>query len=99
MQTNALNALYFASALFIQNITRHLQMNKNLAEQHTTDVANLEKLNEQILQRIRTNILILDTQHRVLLTNQNATQLLNHGELTNKIIDPHYPELVKHLQQ
>lgn len=99
VQAGALGALCFAGALFIQGITRRLQVSENLAEQRATDVANLEELNEQILQRMRTGILVLDTQHRVLLANQGATQLLGRGELTGKIIDPHCPELVKRLQQ
>ena len=89
----------FAGALFIQGITRRLQVSESLAEQRAADVANLEELNAQILQRMRTGILVLDTQHRVLLANQGATQLLGRGELTGKIIDPHCPELVKRLQQ
>lgn len=99
VQAGALGALCFAGALFIQGITRRLQVSENLAEQRAADVANLEELNAQILQRMRTGILVLDTQHRVLLANQGATQLLGRGELTGKIIDPHSPELVKRLQQ
>jgi len=99
VQAGALGALCFAGALFIQGITRRLQMSENLAEQRAADVANLEELNEQILQRMRTGILVLDTQHRVLLANQGATQLLGRSELSGKIIDPHCPELVKRLQQ
>ncbi|TRO19770.1 PAS domain-containing protein [Ectopseudomonas mendocina] len=99
VQAGALGALCFAGALFIQGITRRLQVSESLAEQRAADVANLEELNEQILQRMRTGILVLDTQHRVLLTNQGAKQLLGRGELTGKIIDPHCPELVKRLQQ
>ncbi|WP_419096455.1 two-component system sensor histidine kinase NtrB [Pseudomonas sp. UBA6323] len=99
VQAGALGALCFAGALFIQGITRRLQVSESLAEQRAADVANLEELNEQILQRMRTGILVLDTQHRVLLANQGATQLLGRGELSGKIIDPHCPELVKRLQQ
>ncbi|CAM3715698.1 sensor histidine kinase [Ectopseudomonas alcaliphila] len=99
VQAGALGALCFAGALFIQGITRRLQVSESLAEQRAADVANLEELNAQILQRMRTGILVLDTQHRVLLANQGATQLLGRGELTGKIIDPHCPELLKRLQQ
>ena len=99
VQAGALGALCFAGALFIQGITRRLQLSETLAEQRAADVANLEELNEQIIQRMRTGILVLDTQHRVLLANQGATQLLGRGELSGKIIDPHCPELLKRLQQ
>src|SRR5690606_11503212 len=99
VQAGALGALCFAGALFIQGLTRRLHVSETLAEQRAAYVANLEELNAQILQRMRTGILVLDTQHRVLLANQGATQLLGRGELTGKIIDPDCPQLIKRLQQ
>ena len=50
VQAGALGALCFAGALFIQGITRRLQISETLAEKRAADVANLEELNAQILQ-------------------------------------------------
>jgi two-component system sensor histidine kinase PilS (NtrC family) len=66
VQVGALGALCFAAALFVQGLTRRLQASESLAEQRAADVANLEALNALILQRMRTGILVLDEQHRVL---------------------------------
>jgi two-component system, NtrC family, sensor histidine kinase PilS len=99
VQVGALGALCFAAALFIQAITRRLQVSESLAEQRAADVANLEALNALILERMRTGILVLDEQHRVLLANEGARHLLSHDDLTGKILDPHCPELIKRLQQ
>ncbi|MVW74695.1 sensor histidine kinase [Pseudomonas xionganensis] len=99
VQVGALGALCFAAALFIQALTRRLQVSESLAEQRAADVANLEALNALILQRMRTGILVLDEQHRVLLANEGARHLLGHDNLTGKILDPHCPELIKRLQQ
>jgi len=98
VQAGALGALCFAAALFVQALTRRLQASESLAEQRAADVANLEALNALILQRMRTGILVLDDQHRVLLTNQGALALLGRDTLDGKILDPHCPELVKRLQ-
>jgi two-component system sensor histidine kinase PilS (NtrC family) len=98
VQVGALGTLCFAAALFVQGLTRRLQASENLAEQRAADVANLEALNALILQRMRTGILVLDEQHRVLLANQGANHLLGHTELTGKILDPHCPELIKRMQ-
>ena len=98
VQVGALGALCFAAALFVQGITRRLQASESLAEQRAADVANLEALNAQILQRMRTGILVLDGQHRVLLANQGAQSLLGREALAGKILDPHCPELLKRLQ-
>jgi len=99
VQAGALGALCFAAALFVQGLTRRLQLSESLAEQRAADVANLEALNALILQRMRTGILVLDEQNRVLLANQSTLTLLGRDELAGKLLDPHCPELVKRLQQ
>lgn len=98
VQAGALGALCFAAALFVQGLTRRLQASESLAEQRAADVADLEALNDLILQRMRTGILVLDDQHRVLLANQAALGLLGQDDLAGKILDPHCTELVKRLQ-
>ncbi|WP_439887522.1 two-component system sensor histidine kinase NtrB [Pseudomonas sp. MBLB4123] len=98
VQVGALGALCFAAALFVQGITKRLHASESLAEQRAADVASLEALNALILQRMRTGILVLDDQHRVLLANQGALSLLGCAALAGKILDPHCPELVKRLQ-
>lgn len=99
VQAGGLGALCFAAAVFLQGLSRRLQASEKLAEQRAVDVASLEALNALILQRMRTGILVLDKQHRVLLANQGALSLLNRNELAGKVLDPHCPELVKRLQQ
>jgi two-component system sensor histidine kinase PilS (NtrC family) len=76
LQAGALGALCFASALFVQSITLRLQQTETLAEQRATEVANLEALNALILQRMRTGILLLDSQQQLLLSNPSACELL-----------------------
>lgn len=98
VQAGALGALCFAAALFVQGVTRRLQASEILAEQRAADVADLEALNNLILQRMRTGILVVDEQHRVLLANQAALSLLGREHLAGKILDPHCTELVKRLQ-
>ncbi|WP_328803651.1 sensor histidine kinase [Aquipseudomonas ullengensis] len=99
VQAGTLGALCFAAAIFLQGLSRRLQVSERLAEQRAVDVASLEALNSLILQRMRTGILVLDRQNRVLLANQGAQILLNRNELAGKVLDPHCPDLVKRLQQ
>ncbi|MDG9928350.1 MULTISPECIES: ATP-binding protein [unclassified Pseudomonas] len=99
VQAGALGGLCFAAAILLQGLTQRLQMSESLAEQRAVDVASLEALNSLILQRMRTGILVLDKQHRVLLANQGALGMLGRGSLEGKVLDPHCPELVKRLQQ
>ncbi|MEE1948430.1 ATP-binding protein [Pseudomonas alcaligenes] len=99
VQAGALGALCFAAAIFLQSLASRLQQSEFLAEQRAVDVASLEALNSLILQRMRTGILVLDKQHRVLLANQGALTMLGRSKLEHKLLDPHCPELVQRLQQ
>src|SRR5690606_1268285 len=99
VQAGALGALSFAAAIFLQGLPRRLQQSESLAEQRAVDVASLEALNALILQRMRTGILVLDKQHRVLLANQGALGMLGRSKLEGKVLDPYCPELVRRLQQ
>jgi two-component system sensor histidine kinase PilS (NtrC family) len=99
LQVGALGALCFAAALFLQGLTRRLQQSETLAAQRAAAVSNLETLNSLILQRMRTGILLLDNQHRVLMANPGALSLLGHTQLQGKVLDPHCIELIKSLQQ
>lgn len=99
VQAGALGALCFAAAIFLQSLASRLQQSEFLAEQRAVDVASLEALNSLILQRMRTGILVLDKQHRVLLANQGALSMLGRSKLEYKLLDPNCPELVQRLQQ
>ncbi|WP_394561273.1 sensor histidine kinase [Aquipseudomonas alcaligenes] len=99
VQAGALGALCFAAALFLQGLTKRLQQSESLAEQRAVDVASLEALNSLILQRMRTGILVLDKQQKVLLANQGALGMLGRSKLENKPLTPYCPELVQRLQQ
>ncbi len=98
VQAAALGTLCFAAALLVQGLTRRLQASESLARQRAEEVANLEALNAQILQRMRTGILVLDTQERVLLANQGALELLGQQAMTGEPLAPRCPELIKGLQ-
>lgn len=99
VQAAALGTLCFAAALLVQGLTRRLQVSETLARQRAEEVANLEALNAQILQRMRTGILVLDPQGRVLLANQGALELLGQQSLTGERLAPRCPEIIKGLQQ
>ncbi len=99
VQAGALGALCFAAAILLQSLASRLQQSEFLAEQRAVDVASLEALNSLILQRMRTGILVLDKQHRVLLANQGALSMLGRSKLEHKLLDPNCPELIQRLQQ
>lgn len=99
VQAGALGSLCFAAALFVQSLTRRLHQSESRAAQHAAELANLETLNTLILQRMRTGILVIDEEHRVLLANPSALSLLGNASLIGQPLDDHCPELVERLQQ
>lgn len=98
VQAAALGTLCFAAALLVQGLTRRLQISETLARQRAEEVANLEALNAQILQRMRTGILVLDPQQRILLANQGALDMLDQHSLVGERLAPRCPELIRALQ-
>lgn len=99
MQAGILGSLCFAAALFVQGVSRRLRASEHLAEQRAGDVANLEELNAAVIQRMRTGILVLDAEHRVLQANQAALTMLGCEKLLGRILNPHAPALIKSLEQ
>lgn len=99
VQAGSLGALCFAAALLVQTLARRLQVSEDIAEKRAADVDNLEQLNALILQRMRTGILVLDSNRQVLLANQSALTLLGHQHLLGEVIDTYSPQLVERLRQ
>src|SRR5699024_3268631 len=99
MQAGMLGALCFAAALFVQALSRRIQASESLAEQRAGQVANLEELNALVLQRMRTGILVLDGEQRIIQANESALNLIGYDKLLGRILDPHFPALINALKQ
>lgn len=99
MQAGILGTLCFAAALFVQDLSRRLRDSEYLAKQRAKAVANLEELNGLIIQRMRTGILVLDAEHRVLQANQAAMTMIGCETLQGCTINRHFPALIDSLVQ
>ncbi len=99
VQAGALGALSFTAALLVQSLISRLQASETLARERARDVANLEELNALILQRMRTGILVIDGQQRVMLANQGAQNLLGKSALVGAELASECPELMSRLEQ
>jgi two-component system sensor histidine kinase PilS (NtrC family) len=75
-QAAILGISFFAVALFSQLIAHRMRQGEELAEQRAQDIANLQRLNEQIIRRMRTGIIAIDEHRQVLLSNEASQQLL-----------------------
>ncbi|MBS3805127.1 MAG: PAS domain-containing protein [Oleiphilaceae bacterium] len=76
VRAGSLGILYFAAALLLQNITRRMIRSEELASSRAQSIVELEQINRQIIQRMRTGILVTDRFGRVRLANAAAEELL-----------------------
>lgn len=71
-----LGLLMFAVSLIVQPIASRLGRAEELARNRASDLYSLQRLNEQIVQHMRTGILLVDNQGTVRIMNKAATGLL-----------------------
>ena len=80
-QAGILGALYFAAALSIQYISRRIRQNEIQALTQAAELADLERVNRQIVQRMRTGIVLVDHDNQIRMANQSARALM--GQMQN----------------
>lgn len=76
VRAGSLGILYFAAAFILQNISRRMMRSEALATSRAHSIAELEQINQQIIQRMRTGILVVDRYGQVRLANAAAEELL-----------------------
>ncbi|WP_417519632.1 sensor histidine kinase [Marinobacter sp.] len=76
VRAGSLGILYFATAFVLQNISRRMMRSEALASSRAQSIAELEQINQQIIQRMRTGILVLDRFGQIRLANAAAEELL-----------------------
>ena len=76
LRAGLLGLIYFAAAFLLQNITRRLMRSEALAQQRAQSILELEQLNHQIIQRMRTGIVVCNSSGKVRLSNLAACELL-----------------------
>ena len=70
---------YLALAWLGNQIGHRAGSSQRLAEQRTAEVANLVEINELIIRRMRTGVLVVDADNHIKLANEAASLLLGDG--------------------
>lgn len=94
-QAGILGALYFTASLSIQRISRRVRMNDIRALTQAAELADLERVNRQIVQRMRTGIVLVDHEHQIRMANQSALALM--GQMQDEATTELPPPLKEHL--
>jgi len=75
-QAGMLGILFFVFTLFITNISNRLRQNELRNISQAAELADLERVNQQVIQRMQTGIVVIDEHDNVRTFNQAARRLL-----------------------
>ncbi len=97
-QAGILGASFFAMAILADALSRSLRESEQLVSQRELDLANLEQLNEYIIQQLQAGIIVVDTNERIRLMNEYAWYLLDMPNAkTGQLLEQASPELSQYL--
>ncbi len=88
---------YLAVGYLASRVGERARSSQHLAEQRGAEVASLVEVNELIIRRMRTGVLVVDADYRIKLANEAAGALLGSGTQDNA--GAHLPTLAPELAQ
>jgi len=68
--------VFFATALVARWLAGHLRQSEAIAAQRGLDLANLAQLNDYIIRRLQSGVIVIDAEARIRLINTSARALL-----------------------
>ncbi|MFO8140363.1 MAG: histidine kinase dimerization/phospho-acceptor domain-containing protein, partial [Marinobacter sp.] len=99
VRAGSLGILYFAAAFILQGISRRMILSEALASSRAKSIVELEQINQQIIQRMRTGILVLDRFGQIRLANAAAKELLFGAAIDEAAPEHHLGILPRPLKQ
>ena len=84
-ESGLLGIAFFMVSLIIQQIAQRLEQTEKITMQQQVAIERLEALNQQIVQRMRTGILVFDDAFHILMSNQSANNLFDSPMLGNTL--------------
>jgi len=94
-QAGVFGALYFTASLSIQRISLRVRQNDIRALTQAAELADLERVNRQIVQRMRTGIVLVDHENQIRMANPSALALM--GQMQDEGSTALPERLLKHL--
>lgn len=99
-QAGILGATLFATAFLAHVLSTRVRESEALAAQRGVDLANLAQLNQHVLQRMQSGIIVVDADQHIRLMNESAWYMLglpSLGNTHNKSLNVISPELAEQL--
>jgi two-component system sensor histidine kinase PilS (NtrC family) len=76
IETSAIIVAYFIVAALLRYLGGHMRAAEDLAAQRGVDLLNLEQINDLIIQRMKTGVLLVDRANHILRINESAWHLI-----------------------
>jgi len=94
-----LGITFFVTAIIFLELARRVDESRALVKRQAADIENLSQLNEDIVQRMQSGIIVVDDACRIRLANSAARNLLALNEKdTNVFIETVSPELYRSIR-
>jgi two-component system sensor histidine kinase PilS (NtrC family) len=90
---------YLAVSWLMQMLRHEVRTRQKLVEERESDVESLSQLNDLIIRRMKSGVLVLDGQGRIQRINESAWHVLGNPSPTIKDIGAISPELTRRLEQ
>ena len=88
----------FVTGLLTQALSQRVKSSEALAAQRGMDLASMAQVNDYIIRLMRSGVMVLDAQERIVLFNESAVELLkSHHTQLGKPLKSVSPELKIHL--
>lgn len=97
LESGLFGLAYFAITMLCYVLSRQLRATEALAEQRSIDLANLAQVNELIIRRMKTGVLLVDDANRIHQINESAWMLLGNPTSDQRDLGRVAPELSRRL--
>jgi two-component system sensor histidine kinase PilS (NtrC family) len=87
-QAGVLGIFCFAFSISIYNLSKRIRENDIRALTQAAELTDLERMNRQIIQRMRTGIILVDRDNNVRMLNQSARVLVGEDESSELVKPP-----------
>lgn len=77
---------YLGTVMLCQQLRRQMSESEELAKRRGQDLASLSELNELVIRRMRTGILVVDGSHKIRLANEAAWALMGGGAQSKDLL-------------
>ena len=92
-----MGVVLFTTAGLSHILVIRIRESEALAQQRGSDLANLQQLNEYVIQQLQSGVLVVDPDYRIRLANDNARELLGLENQQNMQLETVAPELARQL--